>query len=99
MHFGITLPNLGIDGGGRALAEGLDEALEIVTALWTGEPVTFAGRHFQVDGLQLAPALQQPRPPVWVVAAWPRAKSIERARRWDGILPSVLAGDGTTWGG
>jgi alkanesulfonate monooxygenase SsuD/methylene tetrahydromethanopterin reductase-like flavin-dependent oxidoreductase (luciferase family) len=82
----------------RERAERLDEALEIVTALWTGEPVTFAGRHFQVDGLQLAPALQQPRPPVWVVAAWPRAKSIERARRWDGILPSLLAADGTTWG-
>ena len=82
----------------RERAERLDEALEVVTALWTGEPVTFTGRHFRVDGLRLAPSFQQPRPPVWVVGAWPRTKSIERALRWDGVLPSVLADDGTTWG-
>ena len=81
-----------------ARAERLDEALEILVGLWTGEPFTFAGRHFQVDELQLAPARQDPRPPVWVVAAWPRRKSVSRAFRWDGILPALLTEDGSAWG-
>jgi alkanesulfonate monooxygenase SsuD/methylene tetrahydromethanopterin reductase-like flavin-dependent oxidoreductase (luciferase family) len=60
----------------RARAERLDEALDVLSALWTGVPVTFTGRHFRVEGLQLAPTFQRPRPTVWVVAAWPMRSRI-----------------------
>jgi probable F420-dependent oxidoreductase len=43
------------------------EALELIERLMTGEAVDFAGRWTTVDGLSLnPPALQQPRPPVWI---------------------------------
>ncbi len=38
----------------------LDEAARIVTALWRGGPVTFAGAHYRVDGALCIPA---PEPP------------------------------------
>jgi len=44
-----------------------DEALELIERLMTGEPVDFEGRWTTVEGLSLnPPALQQPRPPVWI---------------------------------
>jgi alkanesulfonate monooxygenase SsuD/methylene tetrahydromethanopterin reductase-like flavin-dependent oxidoreductase (luciferase family) len=68
-------------------AERLDEGLAVVDALWKAEPLTFHGRHYQVEDLRLAPPpLQSPRIPVWVVARWPYPKSIERALQWDGAI-------------
>jgi probable F420-dependent oxidoreductase len=44
-----------------------DEALEVMTRLFTGEPVTYAGRWADVDGLALRPPPAQPGgPPIWV---------------------------------
>ena len=44
-----------------------DECLEVLRALWRGERVTFAGRHFQVPGAMINPGpVQTPHPPVWV---------------------------------
>jgi alkanesulfonate monooxygenase SsuD/methylene tetrahydromethanopterin reductase-like flavin-dependent oxidoreductase (luciferase family) len=52
-------------------AQLLDEGLEILSRLWTGEPVTFHGHHFQAEHLQLAPLpVQQWRIPVWAVGHW-----------------------------
>jgi len=71
----------------RERAELLDETLAILDAAWTGDPVTFAGTHYQVDGVTFLPRpVQQPRIPVWVVGAWPSVKSMARAARWDGLL-------------
>lgn len=35
--------------------ERLEEALQLITALWSGEETHYAGRHYQVAGLRLAP--------------------------------------------
>lgn len=79
-----------------ARAERLDESLQILAGVWTGEPFTLEGRHFQVNELRvLPPSRQRPRIPVWVVALWPRRKSMARALRWDGIIPSVEHSDGS----
>ena len=44
-----------------------DEGLELITELVGGGPVNYAGRWSTVNGLSLnPPAVQQPRPPVWV---------------------------------
>jgi alkanesulfonate monooxygenase SsuD/methylene tetrahydromethanopterin reductase-like flavin-dependent oxidoreductase (luciferase family) len=74
----------------------LDESLEILTGLWSGEPFSFSGEHYQVGEMAFRPApVQRPRPPIWVVAAWPRPRSMARALRYDGILPNVFAPDGS----
>ncbi len=73
-------------------AERLDETLAILERAWTGEPVTHTGKHYQINEMAFEPpAVQQPRIPVWVVGAWPRPKSMARAARWDGIIPSISA--------
>ncbi|TDD43127.1 LLM class flavin-dependent oxidoreductase, partial [Kribbella antibiotica] len=69
----------------RVLAEMLDEGLEVIDRLWSGEPVTFAGKHYQVDGAQLtARPLQQPRIPVWVGGNLLIPAVRRRILRWDG---------------
>ncbi len=80
-------------------AELLDEALEILTGLWTGEPFHHPGKHYQVKVTENTfqpppPPLQKPRVPIWVVGAWPSTKSMQRALRYDGLLPAMLGEDG-----
>jgi alkanesulfonate monooxygenase SsuD/methylene tetrahydromethanopterin reductase-like flavin-dependent oxidoreductase (luciferase family) len=66
-------------------AELLDESLQIVTRLWTGEPVTFRGRHFKVDDLRMSPRpVQQPRIPIWIGGQWTLSGVRARVTRWDG---------------
>jgi alkanesulfonate monooxygenase SsuD/methylene tetrahydromethanopterin reductase-like flavin-dependent oxidoreductase (luciferase family) len=77
-------------------AERLDESLQILTGLWSGEPFAFHGRHYQMDAMTFLPTpVQQPRIPIWVVGAWPRAKSMARALRYDGLIPHKLNADGS----
>ncbi len=88
----------------RVLAERLDESLMIISALWSGEPVTFTGRHFRVDGLRLAARpVQRPRIPLWVggnlalgkvrrrVAAWDGSCAFHRTAEGNEILPATSA--------
>jgi alkanesulfonate monooxygenase SsuD/methylene tetrahydromethanopterin reductase-like flavin-dependent oxidoreductase (luciferase family) len=71
----------------------LDESLAILAGLWTGEPFGFEGRHYRFEPMAFRPTpVQQPRIPVWVVGAWPAERSMERAARWDGLLPNVVGG-------
>jgi alkanesulfonate monooxygenase SsuD/methylene tetrahydromethanopterin reductase-like flavin-dependent oxidoreductase (luciferase family) len=61
----------------------LDEGLEILDRLWSGEKVTHHGAYFMVDGVTLNPLpIQKPRIPVWVGGESPPA--LRRAARWDG---------------
>lgn len=74
----------------KTRAQKLDETLEILDLAWSGEPVSFAGQHYQMRGMTFRPRpVQQPRIPIWVVASWPHEKSLRRAVQWDGMLPSV----------
>jgi Luciferase-like monooxygenase len=69
----------------------LDEALNIIGGLWSGEPFAFSGEHYKVKEMTFLPRpVQSPRIPVWVVGAWPREKSMRRTLRWDGILPVAI---------
>jgi len=63
----------------------LDEALEILTAAWSGAPVHHRGEHYTVDGVTLKPAPAQDRLPIWIGGN--RVPSQRRAARWDGWLP------------
>jgi alkanesulfonate monooxygenase SsuD/methylene tetrahydromethanopterin reductase-like flavin-dependent oxidoreductase (luciferase family) len=66
----------------------LDEALEIVTALWTGEPYHHDGPHYHIKGTRFLPAaLQKPRIPIWVGGIWPNKRPLARMARWDGMYP------------
>jgi alkanesulfonate monooxygenase SsuD/methylene tetrahydromethanopterin reductase-like flavin-dependent oxidoreductase (luciferase family) len=78
----------------RIRAELLDESLAILTGLWSGEPFAHHGQHYQMEAMTFLPTpVQRPRIPIWVVGAWPRAKSMARALRYDGLLPYKLNPD------
>ena len=75
-------------------AQMLDESLAILDGLWSGQPFSFHGEHYQVEEMTfLPPPMQQPRIPIWVVGAWPRMKSMRRVLNWDGVLPAKMQED------
>jgi hypothetical protein len=80
----------------KVRAELLDESLAILTGLWSGQPFSFHGHHYQVDEMTfLPPPVQSPRIPIWVVGVWPRMKSMQRVLRYDGLLPDKKNADGS----
>ncbi len=86
----LAFGNVGEPTDARVRAERLDESLEILNGLWSGEPFAFAGRHYRFGPMTFRPVpVQRPRIPVWVVGAWPAERSMARAARWDGIIPQV----------
>jgi alkanesulfonate monooxygenase SsuD/methylene tetrahydromethanopterin reductase-like flavin-dependent oxidoreductase (luciferase family) len=85
--------NVGEPVDRRTRAEKLDETLDILTGLWTGEPFGFEGTHYRFAPMAFRPVpVQQPRIPIWVVGAWPAKRSMARAARFDGLIPQVLGG-------
>ncbi|NHJ02931.1 MAG: LLM class flavin-dependent oxidoreductase [Candidatus Heimdallarchaeota archaeon] len=83
----------------KTRAELLDEGLEIITRLWKGS-FSFTGKHYNIRESSFfkrepPPSIvQKPNIPIWVVAAWPRMKSIQRALKFDGIIPSIKTQEG-----
>lgn len=85
----------GEDSDLRTRAGKLDEGLEIVAGLWSGEPFGFEGRHYTVREIRFdVVPVQRPRIPVWVAATWPHDAPVRRAARWDGIAPMQVDGNG-----
>lgn len=77
-------------------AQMLDESLAILTGLWGGKPFRFSGEYYHVEEMTfLPPPVQSPRVPIWMVGAWPRVKSMRRALRWDGVIPTKMNDDGS----
>lgn len=80
----------------KTRAQLLDEGLEILTGLWSGQPFSFQGTHYRLEEMTFVPPpVQTPRIPVWVVGAWPREKSMQRVLRYDGLLPQKFNPDGS----
>lgn len=75
----------------------LDESLEILEGLWSGEPFSYEGEHYRLGEMVFRPpTVQRPRIPVWVVGAWPSERSMSRALRYDGVLAYALGGRAVT---
>jgi alkanesulfonate monooxygenase SsuD/methylene tetrahydromethanopterin reductase-like flavin-dependent oxidoreductase (luciferase family) len=90
---------LGEEPDPRVRGAMLDEGLDLLTRLWTGEPVLHAGRFYRYRGdfgpgrpepnpTPLLPRpVQVPRIPIWVAGTWPKQRPFRRAARWDGVVP------------
>jgi alkanesulfonate monooxygenase SsuD/methylene tetrahydromethanopterin reductase-like flavin-dependent oxidoreductase (luciferase family) len=80
----------------KELAARLDEGLEALNLLWSGDPVTYRGQHVVVEDVTFLPTpVQRPRVPVWVGGEWPSRPPMRRAARWDGAVPLLLPGHGS----
>jgi alkanesulfonate monooxygenase SsuD/methylene tetrahydromethanopterin reductase-like flavin-dependent oxidoreductase (luciferase family) len=92
---GRLILGVGIGGGGeyscfgelddaRAHGAMLDEGLTVLQGLWSGEPFSFSGAHYQIHGAHFLPRPAQAQIPVWVAGIWPNKPPFRRAARWDG---------------
>ncbi len=77
----------------RTRAKRLDESLDILAGLWSGEPFRFQGEHYTMQEVRFLPRpLQRPRIPIWVGGWWPNKRPMQRAARWDGAVPIKSGG-------
>jgi len=74
--------------------EMLDEGLDVIRHLWSGDEVTHRGAHYTVDAVTFAPTPVQERIPVWIGGN--RPASLRRAARWDGWLADSADPTGMT---
>src|SRR5688572_14269275 len=64
-----------------------DEALAVLVAVWTGDDVSFEGRHFSARGVTSHPRpISQPHPPIWIGGNSARARQ-RVADHGDGWCP------------
>jgi alkanesulfonate monooxygenase SsuD/methylene tetrahydromethanopterin reductase-like flavin-dependent oxidoreductase (luciferase family) len=74
----------------RERAVMLDEGIDLIRALWHGEPayhgVVYDLTFDRTDQLEVGKPVQE-RVPIWVVGVWPRPKSMRRILRCDGVVP------------
>jgi alkanesulfonate monooxygenase SsuD/methylene tetrahydromethanopterin reductase-like flavin-dependent oxidoreductase (luciferase family) len=69
-------------------AEMLDEGLDIITGLWSGEPFSFKGSHYNLEEMTFLPKpKQEPRIPIWVGGGIPHKAPFRRAARYEGVSP------------
>jgi alkanesulfonate monooxygenase SsuD/methylene tetrahydromethanopterin reductase-like flavin-dependent oxidoreductase (luciferase family) len=79
----------------RVRGELLDEALQIVQDLLSGNVVDFTGRHFTIESAEFLPRPLQDPVPIWAAVRWPNRKPLARAARLQGCFP-IFAGSGQT---
>jgi len=78
----------GEPGDARVRAEMLDEGLELIDRLLSGEPVTHIGSHYTADNITLAPLPVQQHIPFWIGGE--SRPALRRAARWDGWMASGI---------
>jgi alkanesulfonate monooxygenase SsuD/methylene tetrahydromethanopterin reductase-like flavin-dependent oxidoreductase (luciferase family) len=87
----------GEETGDRTRAELLDESLDILTRLWSGETVERRGR-YELRGVRSLPSpVQRPGIPVWVAGNWPNRGPLRRAARFQGVFPQKVSEDPDRW--
>ncbi len=65
----------------------LDEGLEVLTALLSGEEVRHAGAFYTAEDVRFLPAPARPGGiPIWLGARWPNRAPVRRAARHDGCF-------------
>jgi alkanesulfonate monooxygenase SsuD/methylene tetrahydromethanopterin reductase-like flavin-dependent oxidoreductase (luciferase family) len=78
----------------RVRARMLDEGLDLLMALLSGDEVTHRGSFYTAEGVRVLPTpLQHPRVPVWIGGSSPAA--LRRAARWDGWIIGAVDEAGT----
>ncbi len=88
--------NLGEEANLKARGAMLDEALDVLIGLWSGEKFSYDGAHYHVSETCFQPTpVQTPHIPIWVAGFWPNKAPFRRAARWDGLCP-IFGGDPAT---
>ncbi|MCU1494023.1 MAG: luciferase [Acidimicrobiaceae bacterium] len=95
---------LGDDGWGEFSAFGeeraptkrgkiLDEALEVLKGLLSGQPYEHRGEHFSLDAPAFLPRPVQEPLPIWAACRWPNSAPLARAATLQGCFPIFQVSD------
>jgi alkanesulfonate monooxygenase SsuD/methylene tetrahydromethanopterin reductase-like flavin-dependent oxidoreductase (luciferase family) len=76
--------DLGDESDLKMRAEMLDEGLQLLQELWSGEDVDHQGKHYQAKSSTFIPGGADI--PIWIAATWPNLKPFRRAAKYDGVL-------------
>lgn len=95
------MAELGEAGEMKTRAAMLDEGLELLDSMLSGDPIAHHGTHYSIDSKPFLPKpVQAPRIPVWLGARWrdplpdPLPRPLRRAAAWDGLFPDGVDPDG-----
>lgn len=78
----------GLESDDKIRAEMLDESLDILQGLWSGEKFAYYGKHYQIKETQFLPTpVQKPTIPIWVGGNWPNKPPFRRAAKYQGVFP------------
>jgi hypothetical protein len=78
----------GEDGDPKVRAQKLDEALDVVAGLCSGQPFQYDGQFHQLPETTFSLKPVQPSGiPVWVAGYWPNKAPMRRGARWQGVYP------------
>jgi alkanesulfonate monooxygenase SsuD/methylene tetrahydromethanopterin reductase-like flavin-dependent oxidoreductase (luciferase family) len=83
---GGELSRFGEELDDRRRAAMLDEALDVLAALFAGGPVDHRGEHYTATVDTFLPTPVRGHLPTWVAARWPHRRPIRRAARHDGLF-------------
>jgi alkanesulfonate monooxygenase SsuD/methylene tetrahydromethanopterin reductase-like flavin-dependent oxidoreductase (luciferase family) len=75
----------------KVRARKLDEGLDILLGLWSGEPFSYQGEYYHLQEMRFLPKpVQSPRIPIWVGGNWPHKGPMRRAAKFDGVFPDSV---------
>ncbi|TFG34013.1 LLM class flavin-dependent oxidoreductase [Candidatus Thorarchaeota archaeon] len=84
----VEFDYFGEESDTKTRAQKLDESLDIITGLWTGQPFSYHGVHYQLEEMTFLPKPRQnPRIPIWVGGGVPNKAPFRRAAHYDGVAP------------
>jgi alkanesulfonate monooxygenase SsuD/methylene tetrahydromethanopterin reductase-like flavin-dependent oxidoreductase (luciferase family) len=87
----------GEETGDRERAALLDEGLDIVSRLWSGDAVDADGHYRLRRARSLPVPFQRPRIPIWVAGNWPNRGPLRRASRFEGVFSQRIPTDPDDW--
>jgi alkanesulfonate monooxygenase SsuD/methylene tetrahydromethanopterin reductase-like flavin-dependent oxidoreductase (luciferase family) len=64
-----------------------DEGLQVLEALWSGNPVDHQGVHYKAVCEAWTKPKNERGIPIWIAGQWPGRKPFRRAANWDGVIP------------
>jgi alkanesulfonate monooxygenase SsuD/methylene tetrahydromethanopterin reductase-like flavin-dependent oxidoreductase (luciferase family) len=74
----------------RTRAAMLEEALDLIPRLLTGDQVEHTGPHYHISRTAFRPAAVQQPLPIWVAARWPNRAPVRRSARFQGVFAIQL---------
>jgi alkanesulfonate monooxygenase SsuD/methylene tetrahydromethanopterin reductase-like flavin-dependent oxidoreductase (luciferase family) len=88
---GLEFGDFGEPTDARVRAARLDEGLDVLAGLWTGQPFDYAGGHYRLTRAEMLPRPVQDPIPFWVGGEWPKSRApFRRAARFAGVHPMLV---------